>query len=69
MSITMKSYKQDDLYVELEWDKYEPHYVVFVGKRFKDNLYHTISNRRYATEKQAKSAYYRQVSLVKKGNY
>lgn len=67
MSLTLETYEQDNLYIEYEWDKYEPHYVVFVGRKHSDGLVHTIWNNRYATKEQAKRSFKRQVAKAKKG--
>ena len=69
MSLTLETYEQGDIYAEYEWDKYEPHYIVFVGRKHKDGLVHTIWTNRYATEKQAKRSFKRQVAKIKKGEY
>lgn len=66
MSLTLGQYEQNDIYVEYEWDKYEPHYIVFVGRKV-NGVVHTIWTNRYATEEQAKRSYQRQVRKVKKG--
>lgn len=67
MSLTLGTYKQDDLYIEYEWDKYAPHYVVFVGRKHSDGLVYTIWRNRYATKEQAKRSFQRQVAKAKKG--
>lgn len=67
MSLTLETYEQDNLYIEYEWDKYEPHYVVFVGRKHSDGLVHTIWTKRYATKEQAKKSFKRQVAKAKKG--
>ena len=66
MSLTLESCTIGDIYIEYEWDKYAPHYVVFVGRKGSDKIVHTIWNNRYATEDQAKKAYKRQVAKYKK---
>lgn len=68
MSIALESYKQDKTLVELSWDKYDPHYVVYVGRITDDSdgFYRTDSYERYQTEDEAKRAYRRQVSKVKR---
>ena len=65
--MTLETYEQDDIYIEYEWDKYAPHYVVFVGRKHSDGLVHTIWENRYATEKEAKYSFKRQVAKAKKG--
>lgn len=67
MSLTLETYEQDNLYIEYEWDKYEPHYVVFVGRKHSDGLVHTIWTNRYVTKEQAKRSFKRQVAKAKKG--
>ena len=67
MSLTLETYKQDNLYIEYEWDKYEPHYIVFVGRKHSDGLIHTIWTKRYETKEQAKKSFKRQVAKAKKG--
>ena len=67
MSLTLETYEQDNLYIEYRWDKYEPHYVVFVGRKHSDGLVHTIWTNRYATKEQAKRSFKRQVAKAKKG--
>ncbi len=67
MSLTLETYEQDNLYIEYEWDKYEPHYIVFVGRKHSDGLVHTIWTNRYATKEQAKKSFKRQVAKAKKG--
>ena len=67
MSLTLETYEQDNLYIEYEWDKYAPHYVVFVGRKHSDGLVHTIWTNRYATKEQAKQSFKRQVAKAKKG--
>ena len=67
MSLTLETYKQDNIYIEYEWDKYTPHYVVFVGRKQSDGLVHTIWTNRYATKEQAKQSFKRQVAKAKKG--
>lgn len=67
MSIVIETYKQDDVYIECVWDKYEPHYVVFVGKKYGTDLVHKVWTNRYATEEQAKRSFKRQVAKAKKG--
>lgn len=66
MSITLKSYERDKTLVELSWDKYSPHFVVFVGHRADDGFYHADEYDRYHTEDEAKRAYRRQVAKVKR---
>lgn len=67
MSLTLGTYEKDDIYIEYEWDKYEPHYVVVVGKKYGDGLVHETWIKRYATEEQAKRSFKRQVAKAKKG--
>lgn len=69
MSLTIETYTQDNLYVEYEWDKYEPHYVVFVGRKHNDGLVHTIWTNRYETKESAKRSFKRQVAKAKKGKF
>ena len=69
MSLTLETYEQDNLYIEYEWDKYAPHYIVFVGKKHSDGLVHTLWTQRYATVEQAKHSFKRQVAKAKKGEY
>lgn len=66
MSLTLETYEQNDIYVEYEWDKYEPHYIVFVGRKYNGVVY-TIWTNRYSTKEQAKKSFQRQVRKVKKG--
>ena len=67
MSLTLGTYEKEDIYIEYEWDKYEPHYVVFVGRKHSDGFAHAIWTNRYATEEQAKRSFKRQVAKAKKG--
>lgn len=67
MSLTLETYEQDDICIEYEWDKYEPHYAVLVGRKQSDGLVHTIWTNRYATKEQAKRSFQRQVAKAKKG--
>ena len=69
MSLTLETYEQGNLYIEYKWDKYAPHYVVFVGKKHIDGLVYTLWTKRYPTEKQAKRSFKRQVAKAKKGEY
>ena len=70
MSLTIETYEQDNIYIEYEWDKYAPHYIVFVGKKYSDDdSVHTLWEQRYATEEQAKRSFKRQVAKAKKGEY
>lgn len=64
MSITLEAYEQNDIYVEYEWDKYAPHYVVFVGRKHSDGLVHTLWTNRYATKEQAIRSFKRQKRKV-----
>lgn len=66
MSLTLETYEQNDIYVEYEWDKYEPHYIVFVGRK-NNGVVYTIWTNRYSTKEQAKKSFQRQVRKVKKG--
>ncbi|MCR4661724.1 MAG: hypothetical protein K5765_06995 [Clostridia bacterium] len=67
MSLVLGRFEQDNIIVEYEWDKYAPHYVVFVGRKWKDSSVCTIWTNRYATVEQAKRSFQRQVRMVKKG--
>lgn len=69
MSITLETFEQDNLYIEYEWDKYEPHYIVFVGKKHSDDLVYTLWTNRYGTKEQAKKSFQRQVRKAKKGEW
>ena len=69
MSLTLETYEQGNIYIEYEWDKYAPHYIVFVGKKHSDGLVHTLWTQRYATVEQAKRSFKRQVAKAKKGEY
>ena len=65
-SWVLGNYNQGNIHIDYEWDKYAPHYVVFVGEKHNDGLVYTLWTRRYATIEQAKRAYQRQVRRVKK---
>lgn len=67
MSLALETYEQGNLYIEYEWDKYEPHYVVFVGRKHSDGVVHTIWRNRYATKESAERSFKRQVAKAKKG--
>ena len=67
MSLTLETYTQGDIYIEYEWDKYAPHYVVFVGKKQSNDLIATLWTNRYVTKEQAKKSFKRQVNKAKKG--
>lgn len=67
MSLTLGTYTQEDIYIEYEWDKYSPHYIVFVGKKHSNGIVYTIWTKRYATEEEAKRSFQRQVRKAKKG--
>ena len=41
-SWVLGSFTKDDVYIEYEWDKYAPHYVVFVGRKGANGLIQTI---------------------------
>jgi len=69
MSLTLGTYSQDNLYIEYEWDKYAPHYVVYVGSKDVEGMLHTLWTNRYATKEQAKRSFKRQVAKAKKGEY
>ena len=55
-----------NIYVDYFWDKYAPHYHVFVGRKGNNGL-STIKDLTYGTVEKAKQSYQRQVRLVKKG--
>lgn len=63
----LESYKQDNIYIEYEWDKYAPHFVVFVGQKHTDGVVHTIWTNRYSTKEQARKSFLHQVRKFKKG--
>lgn len=67
MSLTFETYEKGDLYIECEWDKYAPNYVVIAGRKCGDGLVHETWIKRYATEEQAKRSFKRQVAKAKKG--
>lgn len=69
MSLTLETYEQGNIYIEYEWDKYAPHYVVFVGETRSNGLTYTLWTNRYATREQAKRSFKRQVAKAKKGDY
>ena len=70
MSLTIDCYSEGNLYAEYRWDKYEPHYQVFVGRKYEgDGLVHTLWKQTYATKEQAKRSFQRQVRKIKKGEY
>jgi hypothetical protein len=68
MSLTLETFEYCDLVVEYEWDKYAPHFIVLVGKKY-NGVVNLIWIKRYATPEQAKRSYNRQVLKVKKGDY
>ncbi len=65
-SWTFETYEQNDIYVEYLWDKYPPHFKVFVGKRQSNGLYGTLWEKGYATKEQALKSFKRQVNKIKK---
>ena len=67
MSLTLETYEQDNLYIEYRWDKDEPHYIVFVGRKHSNDLVQTIWTNRYATKESARRAFKRQIAKAKKG--
>ena len=69
MSVTIENYTQGNIYVELRWDKYSPHYYCFVGKEYSNGLVQTIKNFSYNTIEKATRSFKRQVAKVKKGEY
>ena len=69
-SWVIETYSQGDMYAEYLWDKYAPHYQVFVGKIYEGNgLVHKVWQNNYATVEQAKKSFQRQVRKIKKGVY
>ena len=67
MSLTIETYTQNDIYAEYLWDKYSPHFEVFVGKKHCDGIVYTLWSNRYNTEEQARKSFKRQVRKIKKG--
>lgn len=67
MSITFKTYKQGDIYIEARWDKCLPHFHCIVCEKRADGLYHTTKDLTYNTEKEATRSFIRQVKKVQKG--
>ena len=66
MSLTIKSYKQDDIYIEYRWDKYNG-FEVFAGRKI-NGIIHTIYHNTYGALKDtALRMYRRRVSQARKG--
>lgn len=63
-SITLKTYEQDNDYVELRWDKYEPHYELIIGVYY-NGLVHVSRDSRYTTKEKGQRAFNRQVRKLK----
>lgn len=69
-SWVFESYSQGKIYAEYCWDKYAPHYQVFVGQKYEeDGLVHTLWKNTYATKEQALKSFKRQIAKIKKGEY
>ena len=67
MSITFKTYKQGDIYIEARWDKCLPHFHCIVCEKRADGLYHTTKDLTYGTKEEAMRSFCRQVAKAKKG--
>lgn len=69
----IESYKNGDQIAAYLWDKYEPHYIVFAGKKAFESpsiipsYYETTFRKMYATKEQAKRSYQYLVEKIKKG--
>lgn len=75
-SLVIKSHRKDDLLVEYEWDKYAPHFIVYVLKDIPlsqitphSATCTTLYKNRYATRESAEHSYRLQVKKVKGGYY
>ena len=75
-SLLIKSHRKDDLLVEYEWDKYAPHFVVYVLKDIPLAQIQnhgpsctTLYRERYSNHESAKRSYKLQVKKVKGGYY
>ena len=63
-SISLKTYEQDDNYIELRWDKYEPHFELIIGVHY-NGLVHVSRDSRYTTREKGQRAFNRQVRKLK----
>lgn len=63
MSLTIDTYEKGDIYIECRWDKYVPHYQVFVGEKI-DGIVYTRWEGHYDTKESAKRSFRRQVRTV-----
>lgn len=75
-SMVIDSHRKKDLMVELEWDKYAPHFIVYVLKDLPRSQNKqsgpsctTLFRNRYNTLESAKCSYRFQVKKLKGGLY
>lgn len=68
MSLVIETFNQGNIYAEYEWDKYAPHYIVYVGKKI-NGVIQTLWSKRYDNVKSAKSSFKRQVKKIKEEQY
>lgn len=60
----------DNVIVELEWDKYEPHYIVNVLKGGQpDHIAKVLSKFRTGDKEAAEKAFDKEVRFARKGKY
>lgn len=55
----LETYESGDIYLEYYWDKYAPHYHVFLGRKV-NGVVMTIKHFTYATIEQAKRSFRRE---------